>query len=175
MNEVGSIWHFIFVVCHSKYFECLDICVTNILRREWTVFADNILIVKIVMFLSKFDVTIRRVNAVLLPRLSYILTKNSHRNKSIGKCLHSNHNVSNLNLAQIIPWSGGIRQFSIDAAEPEKLNCNVGTIGHVDHGKTTLTAAITKLQEQNGMAKFMSYDEIDRAPEEKRRGLCSLS
>ncbi|XP_059054498.1 elongation factor Tu-like [Achroia grisella] len=53
----------------------------------------------------------------------------------------------------------------------EKKHCNVGTIGHVDHGKTTLTAAITKVLANDGLAQFTSYDEIDKAPEEKARGI----
>ena len=53
----------------------------------------------------------------------------------------------------------------------DKPHVNVGTIGHVDHGKTTLTAAITKTLATQGMADFMSYDSIDNAPEEKARGL----
>jgi len=52
-----------------------------------------------------------------------------------------------------------------------KLHVNVGTIGHVDHGKTTLTAAMTKALEKLGQAKFTSFDEIDKAPEEKERGI----
>lgn len=52
-----------------------------------------------------------------------------------------------------------------------KEHMNVGTIGHVDHGKTTLTAAITKLLSQKGLAKFTSYDNIDKTPEEKKRGI----
>ena len=56
-------------------------------------------------------------------------------------------------------------------AAQEKLHVNIGTIGHVDHGKTTLTAAITKITAQAGLSKFVSYDEIDRAPEEKARGI----
>lgn len=52
----------------------------------------------------------------------------------------------------------------------EKKHCNIGTIGHVDHGKTTLTAAITKVLANDGLAQYVSYDEIDRAPEEKARG-----
>lgn len=52
----------------------------------------------------------------------------------------------------------------------EKKHINVGTIGHVDHGKTTLTAAITKVLQKKGLANFTSYDQIDRAPEEKARG-----
>lgn len=55
--------------------------------------------------------------------------------------------------------------------DSELKNCNVGTIGHVDHGKTTLTAAITKILEKDGLAKFVEYDQIDRAPEEKSRGI----
>ena len=52
-----------------------------------------------------------------------------------------------------------------------KPHVNVGTIGHVDHGKTTLTAAITKVLEKKGWAKFTAYDQIDKAPEEKARGI----
>jgi elongation factor Tu len=52
-----------------------------------------------------------------------------------------------------------------------KPHCNIGTIGHVDHGKTTLTAAITKILAESGGAKFIAYDQIDKAPEEKERGI----
>jgi elongation factor Tu len=55
--------------------------------------------------------------------------------------------------------------------ERNKPHCNVGTIGHVDHGKTTLTAAITKILAETGGATFTSYDQIDKAPEEKARGI----
>ncbi len=55
--------------------------------------------------------------------------------------------------------------------ERNKPHCNVGTIGHVDHGKTTLTAAITHVLAQQGGASFRAYDSIDNAPEEKARGL----
>ena len=55
--------------------------------------------------------------------------------------------------------------------ERSKPHCNIGTIGHVDHGKTTLTAAITKVLAQKGQANFTAYDEIDKAPEEKARGI----
>ncbi|XP_065197299.1 elongation factor Tu-like [Sycon ciliatum] len=53
----------------------------------------------------------------------------------------------------------------------DKPNVNIGTIGHVDHGKTTLSAAITKYLSEKGHAKFSDYDKIDKAPEEKRRGI----
>ena len=52
-----------------------------------------------------------------------------------------------------------------------KPHANIGTIGHVDHGKTTLTAAITKVLAETGGATFTSYDNIDKAPEEKARGI----
>src|SRR5690606_6742166 len=52
-----------------------------------------------------------------------------------------------------------------------KPHVNVGTIGHVDHGKTTLTAAITAIQAQQGMANKVAFDQIDRAPEERERGI----
>lgn len=55
--------------------------------------------------------------------------------------------------------------------ERTKPHVNIGTIGHVDHGKTTLTAAITKTLGLKAMAKFMAYDEIDNAPEERARGI----
>src|ERR687893_990056 len=52
-----------------------------------------------------------------------------------------------------------------------KPHCNIGTIGHVDHGKTSLTAAITKVLAETGGATFTAYDQIDKAPEEKARGI----
>lgn len=52
-----------------------------------------------------------------------------------------------------------------------KPHVNVGTIGHVDHGKTTLTAAITKVLAEKGQASFLDYGSIDRAPEERARGI----
>ncbi|XP_050401713.1 elongation factor Tu [Patella vulgata] len=64
--------------------------------------------------------------------------------------------------------------FSSSAVKEEvdkKPHCNVGTIGHVDHGKTTLTAAITKVLSEKGLTNFVNYDQIDKAPEEKRRGI----
>ena len=55
--------------------------------------------------------------------------------------------------------------------ERNKPHCNIGTIGHVDHGKTTLTAAITKVLSESGGAEFSDYGDIDKAPEEKARGI----
>ena len=55
--------------------------------------------------------------------------------------------------------------------ERTKPHVNIGTIGHVDHGKTTLTAAITKVLAMKGQAKYEAYDMIDKAPEERERGI----
>jgi elongation factor Tu len=55
--------------------------------------------------------------------------------------------------------------------ERTKPHVNIGTIGHVDHGKTTLTSAITKHLAKKGLANFMAFDQIDNAPEEKERGV----
>ncbi|MCZ6766979.1 MAG: GTP-binding protein, partial [bacterium] len=55
--------------------------------------------------------------------------------------------------------------------ERTKPHMNVGTIGHVDHGKTTLTSAITKVLSTKGLAEHVSFDQIDKAPEEKARGI----
>jgi elongation factor Tu len=61
--------------------------------------------------------------------------------------------------------------MSKEKFERTKPHCNIGTIGHVDHGKTSLTAAITKVLSEQGKAKFTAYDQIDAAPEEKARGI----
>jgi elongation factor Tu len=62
-----------------------------------------------------------------------------------------------------------VRTMAAGAFERNKPHVNIGTIGHVDHGKTTLTQAITKVLSEKGWSKSMSYEEIDRAPEEKAR------
>ena len=61
--------------------------------------------------------------------------------------------------------------MSKEKFERTKPHCNVGTIGHVDHGKTSLTAAITKVLAEQGKAQYTAYDQIDKAPEEKARGI----
>ncbi len=61
--------------------------------------------------------------------------------------------------------------MSKEKFERSKPHCNIGTIGHVDHGKTTLTAAITKVMAEAGRAQFSAYDQIDKAPEERARGI----
>lgn len=61
------------------------------------------------------------------------------------------------------------RAFAADAFDRSKPHVNIGTIGHVDHGKTTLTQAITKVLSEKGWSKSMTYEDIDKAPEEKAR------
>ena len=61
--------------------------------------------------------------------------------------------------------------MSKEKFDRKKPHVNIGTIGHVDHGKTTLTAAITKVLAEQGGAQFLAYDQIDKAPEEKARGI----
>ena len=69
------------------------------------------------------------------------------------------------------PGTEGERAMAKEKFERNKPHVNVGTIGHVDHGKTTLTAAITKYCASKGLAQFMAYDQIDKAPEERERGI----
>lgn len=64
-----------------------------------------------------------------------------------------------------------VRTMAIGVFQRDKPHLNIGTIGHVDHGKTTLTAAITKVLSEKGGAQFRGYDQIDKAPEEKKRGI----
>lgn len=63
------------------------------------------------------------------------------------------------------------RGFAVGVFERNKPHLNIGTIGHVDHGKTTLTAAITKVLSTRGNTEFKSYAEIDKSPEEQKRGI----
>jgi len=84
--------------------------------------------------------------------------------------------VVSASLSKAGVWSslrrcGAVRGFAIGTYSRDKPHMNIGTIGHVDHGKTTLTAAITKVQADQGRALFKGYDQIDRAPEEKKRGI----
>ena len=62
-----------------------------------------------------------------------------------------------------------VRSLATATFSRDKPHVNIGTIGHVDHGKTTLTQAITKVLSEKGYSKAMSYEEIDKAPEEKAR------
>jgi elongation factor Tu len=66
---------------------------------------------------------------------------------------------------------GAVRSYADNKFSRAKPHLNIGTIGHVDHGKTTLTAAITKVLAEAGGGKFVDYSQIDKAPEEKARGI----
>ncbi|CAO1636505.1 unnamed protein product [Parajaminaea phylloscopi] len=72
-----------------------------------------------------------------------------------------------------LPKLGGARYYAAESGKyiRSKPHMNIGTIGHVDHGKTTLTAAITKVLAESGSGKFVDYASIDKAPEEKARGI----
>jgi elongation factor Tu len=72
---------------------------------------------------------------------------------------------------QQIRWIYGDTTMGKAKFERNKPHCNIGTIGHVDHGKTSLTAAITKVLAETGGATYTAYDQIDKAPEEKARGI----
>src|SRR6266567_878589 len=65
----------------------------------------------------------------------------------------------------------GAGEMAKEKFQRTKPHVNIGTIGHIDHGKTTLTAAITKVQAEKGLADFTPFDQIDKAPEEKERGI----
>lgn len=86
-------------------------------------------------------------------------------NSNIGKTILINASNTYLNVLS--------SKFSLNAFKysEKKENINIGTIGHIDHGKTTLTAAITKVLAEKNLSTFVPYDKIDSAPEEKRRGI----
>ncbi|GKY94968.1 translation elongation factor Tu [Mayamaea pseudoterrestris] len=77
--------------------------------------------------------------------------------------------ASPLQLQQHLRLSNAIRSLATDTFVRDKKHVNIGTIGHVDHGKTTLTQAITRVLSENGSCRSMSYEEIDKSPEEKAR------
>src|SRR6476659_7671905 len=91
-------------------------------------------------------------------------------NIEIGSCVNSATAISDAT-ASLLPSSVRYRTMGKEKFQRNKPHCNIGTIGHVDHGKTSLTAAITKVLAESGGATFTAYDQIDKAPEEKARGI----
>lgn len=91
-----------------------------------------------------------------------------NRTYNVSFCLSCQRTLHELRHEQGFNWT---RNFIRTCTTDAKKHVNVGTIGHVDHGKTTLTAAITKVLNKTGNAAYVSYDQIDKAPEEKARGI----
>ncbi|KAG0719550.1 Elongation factor Tu, mitochondrial [Chionoecetes opilio] len=82
------------------------------------------------------------------------------------------HSGNLIQRARLLPATIQIRSYAEKKVyQRDKPHCNIGTIGHVDHGKTTLTAAITKVLSEKKLALAKRYDEIDNAPQEKARGI----
>ena len=91
---------------------------------------------------------------------------------SVGSSLLIRSVVSNqIQFLVTKSWSGADQYCTSNSGSAVLPNVNVGTIGHVDHGKTSLTAAITKILAKRGKSKFMSYEMIDKAEEERNRGI----
>lgn len=120
-----------------------------------------------------------RISFTILNRQEKCLVKliNNFINQNLNRQYYTSNIITkfhNLNKS-FSPEQNQKLLYSSKSAEKaeatEEINCNVGTIGHVDHGKTTLTSAITTVLAKRGLAKSISYDEIDKAPEEKARGI----
>lgn len=119
---------------------------------------------------------------VVSARVSQLCIQSSNRNlfntrifqylqiRSIYKATHNLNYFGNCSCIDQQNTRLNKRLSSTSSSSKDGEHCNIGTIGHVDHGKTTLTAAITKVLAKTGKAKYVSYDEIDKAPEEKARG-----
>ncbi|KAK9874110.1 hypothetical protein WA026_002463 [Henosepilachna vigintioctopunctata] len=96
------------------------------------------------------------------------LSKSQQVPKLLCSCkLLSNSEQNYYNIKGSLYYNRYLRNYSTD----KKVHINIGTIGHVDHGKTTLTAAMTKVLQKDGLSEFVAYDQIDKAPEEKARGI----
>lgn len=98
-------------------------------------------------------------SSIFLPQRSV-----SNNFPAVCKLCHLPHNLKVASRPPLLPKAA--KAYCTE----QKKHVNVGTIGHVDHGKTTLTAAITKVLQKSGFAEYVSYDQIDKAPEEKARG-----
>lgn len=118
---------------------------------------------------------IRTLGLAISQRQKLFLTEHTKTMTFCRLCQISRLNLKSVKETQLVSrdlklyYSTAAKQAVKD--EDKKKHVNIGTIGHVDHGKTTLTAAITKYLQKDGLAKYVSYEEIDRAPEEKARGM----
>lgn len=118
---------------------------------------------------------IRRFGLAIYQEQKLFVTCNKKLHLLCGVCqeIRRNHTF----VRQVSGFAANLKRwYSKEAVksalkDDEHKHVNVGTIGHVDHGKTTLTAAITKYLQMQGLAKYVPYEEIDKAPEEKARGL----
>ncbi|RHZ88180.1 hypothetical protein Glove_26g282 [Diversispora epigaea] len=114
--------------------------------------------------------SLKNVNFLLQPCLKSITTQTSKRylnSLANPKLSLPSHDFLNRTIRVVARYYA----TEVQKFKRGKPHVNIGTIGHVDHGKTTLTAAITKCLEVKGQAKFKAYSEIDRAPEERARGI----
>lgn len=102
------------------------------------------------------------LNRHVLPPSLFTKVLSNKSSNVCDLCQKPLHNLKTVQRLSVELW----RNYSTETNK----HVNVGTIGHVDHGKTTLTAAITKVLQKGGLADYVSYDQIDRAPEEKARG-----
>lgn len=121
---------------------------------------------------------IRTLGLAISQRQKLFLTEHPKTMTFCQLCQISRLNLKSVKANQLVPgdFKLNLRYYSTAAKQAvkdddKKKHVNIGTIGHVDHGKTTLTAAITKYLQKDGLAKYVSYEEIDRAPEEKARGM----
>lgn len=121
--------------------------------------------------LSRNSVTaLRRQNKILTNFLNSFINQNENKQFHCCNIITTCRNLNKKNSPERKQRFFYSKIPSEKAETSAEVNCNVGTIGHVDHGKTTLTSAITTVLEKRDLAKSVSYDEIDKAPEEKRRG-----
>lgn len=116
--------------------------------------------------MKNFNLTFNRnlINSFIFPSLFFKLSFNRSVSSSCNLCQKLRHNLKIVRKPLL-----SVEVHKKYSTETKK-HVNVGTIGHVDHGKTTLTAAITKVLQKEGFADYVSYDQIDKAPEEKARG-----
>ena len=116
--------------------------------------------------------------SVLIGLCSLLRSRSIVSANSIRSNLSLRLRLNNFTESSAVFGSAQCRSFSATqpssaTAQPAaaKQHCNVGTIGHIDHGKTTLTAAITRVLAADGDTRYVSFDQIDRAPEEQARGI----